>query len=143
MIVYLSFGATIFGYSLWSRLLVRYAASQVVSLMLLVSVAGLVSTAALLSERLVSAQWLGGTAVMAGLLLSVLGGRLAAWQVTARPPHPHQKQTPGAGRYRVFRFTGDICGRHRIWPVSGIIPGLIPITSPAHACEQPRFLETT
>ncbi|MFP3891517.1 EamA family transporter [uncultured Ralstonia sp.] len=77
-ILYLAFGATIFGYSLWSRLLGRYAASQVAPLTLLVPVVGLVSAAALLGERLVPAQWLGGAVVMVGLLLNVFGGRLAA-----------------------------------------------------------------
>jgi O-acetylserine/cysteine efflux transporter len=41
-------------------------------------VVGLVSAAALLGERLVPAQWLGGAVVMVGLLLNVFGGRLAA-----------------------------------------------------------------
>lgn len=82
-IVYLSFGATIFGYSLWSRLLARYAASQVAPLTLLVPVVGLVSAAVLLGERLVPAQWLGGAVVMAGLLLNVFGGRLAARRAMA------------------------------------------------------------
>ena len=82
-IVYLSFGATIFGYSLWSRLLARYAASQVAPLSLLVPVVGLVSAAVLLGERLVPAQWLGGAVVMAGLLLNVFGGRLAARRAMA------------------------------------------------------------
>lgn len=82
-IVYLSFGATIFGYSLWSRLLGRYAASQVAPLTLLVPVVGLISAAVLLGERLVPAQWLGGAVVMAGLLLNVFGGRLAARRAMA------------------------------------------------------------
>nr|WP_311527631.1 EamA family transporter [uncultured Ralstonia sp.] len=82
-IVYLSFGATIFGYSLWSRLLARYAASQVAPLTLLVPVVGLVSAAVLLGERLVPAQWLGGAVVMAGLLLNVFGGRLVARRAVA------------------------------------------------------------
>ncbi|KHK51945.1 acetylserine transporter [Ralstonia sp. A12] len=82
-IVYLSFGATIFGYSLWSRLLGRYAASQVAPLTLLVPVVGLISAAVLLDERLVPAQWLGGAVVMGGLLLNVFGGRLAARRAMA------------------------------------------------------------
>lgn len=82
-IVYLSFGATIFGYSLWSKLLARYAASRVAPLSLLVPVVGLVSAAVLLGERLVPAQWLGGAVVMAGLLLNVFGGRLAARRAMA------------------------------------------------------------
>lgn len=48
------------------------------ALTLLVPVVGLVSAALLLGERLVPAQWLGGAVVMAGLLLNVFGGRLAA-----------------------------------------------------------------
>ncbi len=82
-IVYLSFGATIFGYSLWSKLLARYAASRVAPLSLLVPVVGLVSAAVLLGERLAPAQWLGGAVVMGGLLLNVFGGRLAARRAMA------------------------------------------------------------
>jgi len=82
-LVYLAFGATIFGYSLWSRLLGRYAASQVAPLSLLVPVVGLVSAAVLLGERLAPEQWLGGAVVMAGLLLNVFGGRLAARRAMA------------------------------------------------------------
>ncbi|WP_042570296.1 EamA family transporter, partial [Ralstonia solanacearum] len=82
-IVYLAFGATLFGYSLWSRLLARYAASQVAPLTLLVPVVGLVSAALLLGERLAPAQWLGGAVVMAGLLLNVFGGRWATRRALA------------------------------------------------------------
>ncbi|QHB56085.1 EamA family transporter [Ralstonia solanacearum] len=82
-IVYLAFGATLFGYSLWSRLLARYAASQVAPLTLLVPVVGLVSAALLLGERLAPTQWLGGAVVMAGLLLNVFGGRWATRRALA------------------------------------------------------------
>ncbi|WP_155402854.1 EamA family transporter, partial [Ralstonia solanacearum] len=82
-IAYLAFGATLFGYSLWSRLLARYAASQVAPLTLLVPVVGLVSAALLLGEQLAPAQWLGGAVVMAGLLLNVFGGRWATRRALA------------------------------------------------------------
>jgi O-acetylserine/cysteine efflux transporter len=75
-LAYLSFVATIFGYSLWSGLLSRYPAGKVAPLSLLVPVVGLASAAVLLGEQLTEGQWLGGVLVMAGLLINVFGGRI-------------------------------------------------------------------
>lgn len=77
-VLYLAFAATIFGYTMWGRLLTRYPASKVAPLTLLVPPVGLVSSHLLLGEDLVAAQWGGAVVVMAGLLLSVFGGRLFA-----------------------------------------------------------------
>lgn len=77
-ICYLSFAATLFGYTMWGRLLTRYPASKVAPLTLLVPVVGLISAHALLGEDLSLAQWLGALVVMGGLLLNVFGGRLGA-----------------------------------------------------------------
>ncbi|WP_322042676.1 EamA family transporter [Paraburkholderia sp. J67] len=81
-IVYLAFIATILGYSLWSRLLSKYPASQVAPFSLLVPIVGLASAALLLGERLTAAQVGGAALVMAGLVVNVFGGwvtqRLAA-----------------------------------------------------------------
>lgn len=76
VLIYLAFGATLLGYSLWSRLLSRYPASQVAPFSLLVPVVGLTSSALLLDERLGSLQILGALLVMAGLLINVGGGWL-------------------------------------------------------------------
>ncbi|MCW3149022.1 EamA family transporter [Stutzerimonas stutzeri] len=76
VLVYLAFGATILGYSLWSRLLSRYPASQVAPFSLLVPVVGLSSSALLLDERLGPLQMAGAVLVMLGLLVNIGGGRL-------------------------------------------------------------------
>jgi len=75
-VCYLAFCATLFGYTMWGRLLTRYAASKVAPLTLLVPVVGLVSANLLLGEALGPAQWAGAVVVMAGLLVNVYGGRL-------------------------------------------------------------------
>ncbi|NQD93115.1 EamA family transporter [Pseudomonas sp. CrR25] len=76
VLAYLAFGATLLGYGLWSRLLSRYAASQVAPFSLLVPVVGLSSAALLLDEQLGPLQLLGALLVMFGLLINVWGGRL-------------------------------------------------------------------
>jgi O-acetylserine/cysteine efflux transporter len=83
-ICYLSFAATLFGYTMWGRLLTRYPASKVAPLTLLVPVVGLISAHGLLGEDLSLAQWLGALVVMGGLLLNVFGGRLGAGRRLAR-----------------------------------------------------------
>jgi O-acetylserine/cysteine efflux transporter len=76
-VVYLALVATIVGYVLWGRLLVRHPASKVAPLSLLVPIVGLVSSAWFLNERLAAVQWLGGMVVMLGLAVNVFGQRLA------------------------------------------------------------------
>jgi O-acetylserine/cysteine efflux transporter len=73
---YLSFVATMLGYSLWSKLLSRYPAGKVAPFSLLVPVIGLASAALLLDERLGELQWIGGALVMAGLAINVFGPNL-------------------------------------------------------------------
>ncbi|EIK51737.1 hypothetical protein YO5_07488 [Stutzerimonas stutzeri TS44] len=79
VLAYLSFGATILGYSLWSRLLSRYPASQVAPFSLLVPVVGLSSSVLLLGERLDTLQMAGAVLVMLGLLVNIGGARLLGW----------------------------------------------------------------
>ncbi|TDF62012.1 EamA family transporter [Cupriavidus sp. L7L] len=83
-VAYLAFAATVFGYTMWGRLLTRYPASQVAPLTLLVPVVGLLSAHVLLGEDLSPAQWAGAAVVMAGLLLNVFGQRLWAGRVLLR-----------------------------------------------------------
>jgi O-acetylserine/cysteine efflux transporter len=78
VLLYLAFGATLLGYSLWSRLLSRYPASQVAPLSLLVPVVGLTSSALLLDEHLSTAQLFGAGLVMLGLLINIGGAWLRA-----------------------------------------------------------------
>jgi O-acetylserine/cysteine efflux transporter len=73
-IVYLSFVATLLGYSLWGKLLSRYQASQVAPFSLLVPVIGLASAAGLLGESLSVMQIAGAVLVMIGLAVNVFGG---------------------------------------------------------------------
>ncbi|WGS49213.1 EamA family transporter [Paraburkholderia sp. D15] len=73
-IVYLAFIATLIGYSLWSRLLSRYPASQVAPFSLLVPIVGLASASLFLDERLSAVQVAGALLVMAGLAVNVFGG---------------------------------------------------------------------
>jgi len=73
-VVYLAFVATLLGYSLWSRLLSRYPASQVAPFSLLVPIIGLVSASLLLGEQLCATQIAGAAVVMIGLVINVSGG---------------------------------------------------------------------
>ena len=73
-IVYLSFVATLLGYSLWSRLLAKYPASQVAPFSLLVPIVGLASASLLLGERLTPGEIGGAALVMGGLCVNVFGG---------------------------------------------------------------------
>lgn len=73
-IVYLAFVATLIGYSLWSRLLSKYPASQVAPFSLLVPIVGLVSASLLLGEQLSAAEIGGAALVMGGLAVNVFGG---------------------------------------------------------------------
>lgn len=85
-VCYLAFAATVFGYTMWGRLLTRYPASKVAPLTLLVPVVGLLSAHLLLGEALAPAQWAGAAVVMAGLLLNVFGARIWA----GRPAAAHR-----------------------------------------------------
>lgn len=83
-IVYLAFVATLLGYSLWSRLLSKYPASQVAPFSLLVPIVGLASASVMLGEQLTSAEIYGALLVMAGLAVNVFGGWLKARLAAAR-----------------------------------------------------------
>jgi O-acetylserine/cysteine efflux transporter len=76
VLIYLAFGATILGYSLWSRLLSRYPANTVAPFSLLVPVVGLTSAALLLDEHLGLLQAVGALLVMLGLAINVGGSWL-------------------------------------------------------------------
>ena len=72
-IVYLAFGATLFGFGAWSRLLSRHPANLVAPLSLLVPVTGLLTAMAVLGEQLSMLQWGGCLTVITGLLVSTFG----------------------------------------------------------------------
>lgn len=75
-LVFISYGATLFGYGAWSVLLSRYPANVVAPFTLLVPIAGIGSAALLLGERISGIEVLGSVLVLAGLLLNVFGPRL-------------------------------------------------------------------
>lgn len=79
---YLSFAASLVGYSLWSYLLQRYPASQVAPLTLGVPVVGLTAAAFFLDESINWQQGLGIAIVLIGLLINAMGAQL--WQTLAR-----------------------------------------------------------
>lgn len=69
-ILYLAFGATIFGYGVWSILLGKYPASKISPLSLMVPVTGLLSARLVLGETLSLWQWIGGLIILLGLIIS-------------------------------------------------------------------------
>jgi O-acetylserine/cysteine efflux transporter len=72
-IVYLAFGATLFGFGAWSKLLSRHPANAVAPLSLLVPVTGLLTANIVLGEQLSILQWAGCLTVIFGLLLAMFG----------------------------------------------------------------------
>ena len=77
-LAFMSYVATIFGFTAWASLISRYSASQVSPFALLVPVAGIGGGALLLGEHVTTFEIAGGVLVFAGLLLNVLGPRLFA-----------------------------------------------------------------
>ena len=77
-VLLLSYGATLFGYVTWNRLLHRYPTSLVSPFGLLIPVSGLASGALLVGERLAPLQIAGAALVLAGLAWNVYGPRLRA-----------------------------------------------------------------
>ncbi|MGD9566717.1 MAG: EamA family transporter [Sedimentibacter sp.] len=71
-ILYLAFGATLFGYGVWSVLLGKYPMSKVAPLPLTVPVIALLSAGIVLKEQLSSMQWLGVTVILIGLIVTNL-----------------------------------------------------------------------
>ena len=75
-ILVLAYGATVFGFGSWSRLLARHKAADVSPFALLIPVWGMASTAIVFDERLDAKQWTGALLVIAGLALTVFGRML-------------------------------------------------------------------
>ena len=72
-ILFLAFGATLFGFGAWSKLLSRHPANRVAPLSLLVPVTGLLTASLVLGEQLSILQWSGCLSVILGLLVSTFG----------------------------------------------------------------------
>ena len=75
-VLFIAYGATVFGFGTWSRLLARNDAAIVSPFALLIPVWGMTSTALVFNERLNAAQAVGAALVIAGLALTVFGPKL-------------------------------------------------------------------
>ncbi len=71
-VVYLSLGATLFGYGMWNMLIAKYTISKIAPLSLLVPITGLLTARIVLSEQLSKMQWTGVAIILAGLILTSL-----------------------------------------------------------------------
>lgn len=71
-VLYLTIGATLFGYGVWSMLIGKYPMGKVAPITLLVPVVALISARVILNERLSPMQWAGVVIILAGLLISNL-----------------------------------------------------------------------
>jgi len=83
-ILFLSWVATLFGFSVWNRLLHRYPAPLITPFALLIPVAGLASGAVFLGERFTAMQVAGIVLVFVGLAVNVYGPAWwARWRVAS------------------------------------------------------------
>jgi O-acetylserine/cysteine efflux transporter len=83
-VLVLAWGATLFGFASWARLLHRYPTGLITPFGLLIPVSGIVSGAIFLGESLAPLQAVGGALVFAGLAENVYGPRIRAWVSRAR-----------------------------------------------------------
>ncbi|MBS0327859.1 MAG: EamA family transporter [Proteobacteria bacterium] len=74
-VVFMAWGATLFGFASWARLLHRYPTALISPFALLIPVSGLLSGALFLHESLARLQLAGVALVLAGLVVNVYGGR--------------------------------------------------------------------
>ena len=76
-VAFMAWGATLFAYASWNRLLHTYPTPLISPFALLIPVSGMGSAALFLGERLVAAQALGVALVFAGLAVNVAGPAIA------------------------------------------------------------------
>jgi len=74
----ISYGGTLLGFGVWSRLLMRYPAAMVAPFALLVPIVGMVAGRLIFAEQISVIELAGALLVMAGLSFNVLGDRLMA-----------------------------------------------------------------
>jgi O-acetylserine/cysteine efflux transporter len=77
-VLFMAWGATLFGFASWARLLHRYPAALIMPFGLLIPISGLVSGALLLGESLTLMQGAAAALILAGLAVNIFGGRFAA-----------------------------------------------------------------
>jgi O-acetylserine/cysteine efflux transporter len=75
-LLFMAYGATIFGYGVWGMLLARHPTSTVSGFSLVIPVAGLAAAALFLGESVSMLELAGSVLVLAGLLINLFGGRL-------------------------------------------------------------------
>ena len=75
-IAFMAYGATLFGFTMWARLLSLYPASQVAPFALFIPIAGMGSAALFLGETISAVEYAGSAVVFLGLLVNVFGPRL-------------------------------------------------------------------
>jgi O-acetylserine/cysteine efflux transporter len=78
-VLLLAWGATLFGFASWARLLHKYPTALVSPFALLIPVSGLASGALFLDEGLAPLQMAGVLLVLAGLAENVFGVRVRGW----------------------------------------------------------------
>jgi len=78
-VLLLAWGATLFGFASWARLMHRYPTAVVSPFALLIPVSGLASGAIFLDEALAPLQIVGAILVLAGLAENVFGASLRGW----------------------------------------------------------------
>jgi O-acetylserine/cysteine efflux transporter len=78
-VLLLAWGATLFGFASWARLLHKYPTALVSPFALLIPVSGLASGALFLGESLAPLQMAGVALVLAGLAENVFGVRVRGW----------------------------------------------------------------
>ncbi|WP_017597243.1 EamA family transporter [Nocardiopsis lucentensis] len=74
-ILFVAWGATVFGFGAWGFLLRRYDASAVAPFSLLVPVFGMASAALLLGEEITPLSWVAAVLLVGGVALTSLSGR--------------------------------------------------------------------
>jgi O-acetylserine/cysteine efflux transporter len=79
-VLFMAYGATLFGFASWARLLHRYPTALVSPFALLIPVSGIASGALFLGETLAPMQAVGAALVLVGLVVNVYGGRLGGAQ---------------------------------------------------------------
>jgi O-acetylserine/cysteine efflux transporter len=83
-VLVLAWGATLFGFASWARLLHRYPTGLIAPFALLLPVSGVISGAIFLGESLAPLQAVGAFLIFAGLAENVYGPRIRAWLARAR-----------------------------------------------------------